>query len=111
MCPIPNCVTSWAGSSGTLETAPKQMQPKPTWTTSWQEAVAESKASGKVILADFAGSDWCGWCKRLHAEVFNTREFVAWAKEQQEAQALLDRALGEFKTQAHEKGSEVEVVD
>ena len=38
-------------------------------------------------------------------------DIVAWAKEQQEAQALLDRALGEFKTQAHEKGSEVEVVD
>ena len=38
-------------------------------------------------------------------------DIVAWAKEQQEAQALLDRALGEFKTQAHEKGSEVEIVD
>ncbi|HBP19889.1 MAG TPA: hypothetical protein DEA08_19125 [Planctomycetes bacterium] len=63
------------------KTGKAKPKPKPTWTTSWQEAVAESKASGKVILADFTGSDWCGWCKRLHAEVFNTREFVAWAKE------------------------------
>jgi molybdopterin-biosynthesis enzyme MoeA-like protein len=37
-------------------------------------------------------------------------DIVAWAKEEQEAQALLDKALGEFKTQALEKGSEV-VVD
>ena len=28
----------------------------------------------------FTGSDWCGWCKRLQAEVFFKPEFVAWAK-------------------------------
>lgn len=63
------------------KTGKAKPQPKPRWTASWQEAVAESKASGKVILADFTGSDWCGWCKRLHKEVFNTREFIAWARD------------------------------
>jgi thiol-disulfide isomerase/thioredoxin len=25
---------------------------------------------GKLLLVDFTGSDWCGWCIRLHDEVF-----------------------------------------
>ena len=31
------------------------------------------------MLVDFTGSDWCGWCIKLHDEVFNTPEFQAWA--------------------------------
>jgi len=50
------------------------------WLTSWDDAVKESRKSGKPILADFTGSDWCGWCKRLDKEVFGTPEFKAWAK-------------------------------
>jgi molybdenum cofactor synthesis domain-containing protein len=38
-------------------------------------------------------------------------DIVAWAKEEGEAKALLDRALAEFKSQAHEKGSAVEIID
>ncbi|MBX3171635.1 MAG: thioredoxin family protein [Candidatus Eremiobacteraeota bacterium] len=49
------------------------------WLTSYKEAVAQSKASGKPILMDFTGSDWCGWCKKLKAEVFETNEFKQWA--------------------------------
>ncbi|MEZ5974324.1 MAG: thioredoxin family protein [Planctomycetota bacterium] len=33
------------------------------------KAVAVAKAEGKNLLVD-TGSDWCGWCKRLHKEVF-----------------------------------------
>ena len=35
-------------------------------------SVAREMASkeGKDILINFTGSDWCGWCKRLDAEVF-----------------------------------------
>src|SRR5476649_30067 len=49
------------------------------WLTSYDEAVKQSKKTGKPILADFTGSDWCGWCIRLHKEVFNTPEFKKWA--------------------------------
>jgi thiol:disulfide interchange protein len=49
------------------------------WTTSYAEAQARSKAEGKPILADFTGSDWCTWCKKLHEGVFSTREFHDWA--------------------------------
>jgi protein disulfide-isomerase len=49
------------------------------WTNSAPEAAALAKASGRLILADFTGSDWCGWCKRLKAEVFDTKEFHDWS--------------------------------
>jgi protein disulfide-isomerase len=50
-----------------------------TWTTDYQAALAAAKKSGHPILADFTGSDWCGWCKKLKAEVFDTAEFKTWA--------------------------------
>lgn len=34
-----------------------------------------------VVLADFTGSDWCGWCIKLKDEVFSKPEFEEWAKE------------------------------
>ncbi|MGE0707896.1 MAG: thioredoxin family protein [Planctomycetota bacterium] len=58
-------------------------KPKPEgdWKVRWEEATAEAKKTGKPILADFTGSDWCGWCIKLKDEVFATEEFVAWAKQ------------------------------
>jgi protein disulfide-isomerase len=50
------------------------------WLTSYDEAVKVSKQTGKPILADFTGSDWCGWCIRLHKEVFSKPKFQSWAK-------------------------------
>lgn len=49
------------------------------WTEKYDEAVAASKKSGLPILADFTGSDWCGYCIALHKEVFDTKEFKEWA--------------------------------
>ena len=51
------------------------------WTEDLQAAIAEAKKTGKVIVADFTGSDWCGFCKKQHAEVFDTDTFKAWAKD------------------------------
>ena len=51
------------------------------WLTSYSEAVSQSKSSGKPILMDFTGSNWCGWCKRLKSEVFETAEFKKWAQD------------------------------
>ncbi len=42
-------------------------------------AKAKAGANGKRILLDFTGSDWCGWCKKLDAEVFSTQEFKDYA--------------------------------
>lgn len=52
---------------------------EPTWTTGWKDASAQAAAAKRPILADFTGSDWCGWCIKLKREVFATPEFAAWA--------------------------------
>lgn len=49
------------------------------WLTSFADAKAAAKKDQKVILADFTGSDWCGWCIKLHKEVFSKPEFATWA--------------------------------
>jgi protein disulfide-isomerase len=49
------------------------------WGESYPQALAESKKSGKPILADFTGSDWCGYCIALKKEVFDTPVFKDWA--------------------------------
>lgn len=49
------------------------------WLVSLDEAYALSKKTGKPIMANFTGSDWCGWCKRLTASVFSKPEFKKWA--------------------------------
>lgn len=47
------------------------------WIADFDKAVEVAKAQKKHMLVDFTGSDWCGWCKKLHAEVFAQPEFVA----------------------------------
>ncbi len=49
------------------------------WLVSLDEAYALSQKTGKPIMANFTGSDWCGWCKRLTASVFSKPEFKTWA--------------------------------
>jgi len=47
--------------------------------TDYKLALMLSKESKRPILADFTGSDWCGWCIKLKSEVFDTKEFKEWA--------------------------------
>lgn len=51
------------------------------WFLFIEDAYAESITTGKPILANFTGSDWCGWCIRLKNEVFKTDKFLTWAAE------------------------------
>jgi len=51
------------------------------WLVDINQAYEISKKTGKPIMANFTGSDWCGWCKKLKAEVFDKPEFKKWAKE------------------------------
>lgn len=57
--------------------------PKPAkeWLTNYKAALARAKKEKKIILADFTGSDWCGWCKKMKREVFSQPAFKSWAKE------------------------------
>ena len=49
------------------------------WMTSVPEAKAKAEKEQKLVFLDFTGSDWCGWCKKLEAEVFASEEFVNYA--------------------------------
>ena len=49
------------------------------WTDNYAAAVAQAKKDGKMLLLDFTGSDWCGYCIKLHEEVFSKPEFATWA--------------------------------
>ena len=50
------------------------------WLTDVPKALDRAKAEQKVVLLDFTGSDWCGWCKRIDKEVFSTTEFKEYAR-------------------------------
>ncbi len=73
----------------TPATATPAEQPKPAayasakegWLVDLDEAYAISVKEKKPIMANFTGSDWCGWCKKLDADVFSKPEFQTWAKQ------------------------------
>ena len=47
------------------------------WTDDYEAALKRAAAEKKLVLADFSGSDWCGWCKKLDKEVFDTEGFCS----------------------------------
>jgi len=49
------------------------------WVTDYEKARVAAKAGKKLMLLDFTGSDWCGWCMKLDKEVFSTPEFQNYA--------------------------------
>jgi thioredoxin-related protein len=63
------------------QTAPSnQTTPsKPGWITSYEQGQQEAKANNKLVLLDFTGSDWCGWCILLDREVFSKPQFKEYA--------------------------------
>lgn len=50
------------------------------WGTNYEAALVQAKEEGKAVLADFTGSDWCGYCIRLRSEVLEHPSFKAWAE-------------------------------
>ena len=49
------------------------------WVTDYEAAFVKAKKEGKMVLINFTGSDWCGWCKRLDREVFTQQAFKDYA--------------------------------
>jgi thioredoxin-related protein len=50
------------------------------WHDDYDKAAEAARREGKDLLVDFTGSDWCGWCIKLHKEVFAFEEFTAAAR-------------------------------
>jgi thioredoxin-related protein len=51
------------------------------WLTDLPKAQAQAKKENKLVMLDFTGSDWCGWCIKLNKDVFSKPEFSKYAKE------------------------------
>jgi protein disulfide-isomerase len=49
------------------------------WTTDYKAALTQAKIQKKLVLLDFTGSDWCGYCKLLDKEVFTQQSFKDFA--------------------------------
>lgn len=65
------CAESNANDSNGLE-----------WHTNIEKAVELASKENKPILVQFSGSDWCKWCIKLNDEVFNTKDFAKYAKDE-----------------------------
>jgi thioredoxin-related protein len=50
------------------------------WQTNYDTALKMAASQGKLVLADFTGSDWCYYCIRLRKDVLDEPGFSAWAK-------------------------------
>ena len=63
----------------TTQTPTPSVSAKPGWLTSYEQAQKEAQANHKLLLMDFTGSDWCGWCIMLDKEIFSKPEFKEYA--------------------------------
>jgi thioredoxin-related protein len=52
---------------------------EPQWLTNTADAIAQAKKENKMVLLDFTGSDWCGWCIKFKQEALDTKEFGEYA--------------------------------
>ena len=51
------------------------------WITNFEEAKKLAAEKNAPIIANFSGSDWCGWCVKLDKEVLSKPEFLEYAKD------------------------------
>ncbi len=65
----------------TLGLAPALRAAEGDWQTDPEKALSDAKGTKKLVLMDFTGSDWCGWCIKLNKEVFSQPEFQQYAKD------------------------------
>jgi protein disulfide-isomerase len=54
---------------------------KPGWSEDYEASLAKAKAEDKMVLLDFTGSDWCGWCIKIDDEIFSKPKFKSYAKD------------------------------
>jgi len=51
----------------------------PEWAGPLAAAAEQARADDRLLLLNFSGSDWCGWCIRLDEEVLSQPEFKDYA--------------------------------
>jgi protein disulfide-isomerase len=50
------------------------------WGTDLPAALNQARSENKMVLLDFTGSDWCGWCIKFDKDVLSTDKFASYAK-------------------------------
>ncbi len=75
MKPITMLAVLVAASAPCLADDVPETKSKAEWFADYDKAVLAAKEQKKDLLVDFTGSDWCGWCIKLHKEVFEQPEF------------------------------------
>jgi thioredoxin-related protein len=50
-----------------------------TWSTDYKKAQEEAKANHKLVLLEFTGSDWCGFCFQLDRAILSQPQFKDYA--------------------------------
>ena len=49
------------------------------WTADYKKAQQEAKADHRLVLLNFTGSDWCGYCFQLDKAIFSQPQFKDYA--------------------------------
>ena len=60
------------------------------WTDDFAEAQKLSQKEKRPMLVLFTGSDWCGWCIKLHNDVLSKPEFKQFVDERKVVLVYLD---------------------
>lgn len=63
-------------SSNNFEIGSEVVTQKAKWQKSFEKAQKLAKKKNKPLLVFFTGSDWCGPCKNLHKDFFDTEKFI-----------------------------------
>ena len=50
------------------------------WLNDYKKAQEEAKANDKLLLLNFTGSDWCGWCIKIDKDIFSQPQFRDYAR-------------------------------
>jgi len=79
-CGLLLAIVSARSLTATVDDANWRGGPSADWFVNWDKALAESKKSGKALFLLNTGSDWCGWCKHLRANVLDKPEFAEFAR-------------------------------
>jgi thioredoxin-related protein len=51
------------------------------WLNDYKKAQEEAKTNKKLLLLNFTGSDWCGWCIKFDKEVWSQPQFKDYARD------------------------------
>lgn len=49
------------------------------WRNDFASSLADAGKEGKVVLIDFTGSDWCGWCIKMKKDTLDQKAFLEFA--------------------------------